>query len=73
MNSPTTLQYLTGFIMGVLIGFGITAIVLIVYNLICLWSGCVLVGFTWWTAIPLPLLMGISMSRFIAHLKLEDY
>jgi hypothetical protein len=31
------------------------------------------VEFTWWIVIPLPLLLGIVMSRFIANLKLEDY
>jgi hypothetical protein len=73
MNNTTTLQYLTGFIMGALIGFGLTAILLVIYNLFCLWRGCGLVGFTWWNIIPLPLLLGIYMSRFIANLKLEDY
>lgn len=73
MNSVSLLQYLTGFIMGALLGFGITAAFLVIYNLFCLWRGCVLVDFTWWMAIPMPLLLGISMSRFIANLKLEDY
>ena len=73
MNTISTLQYLTGFIMGALIGFGLTAIILVIYNLFCVWRACALVGFTWWIAFPLPLLLGISMSKVIANLKLEDY
>ena len=73
MNTISTLQYLTGFIMGALIGFGLTAVILVIYNLFCAWRGCALVGFTWWIAIPLPLLLGIFMSKIIASLKLGDY
>ena len=73
MNSVSTIQYLTGFIMGVVIGFGLTAIPLVLYSLFCLWRGCSLVVFSWWYTIPLPLLLGIYMAKFIANLKLEDY
>ncbi|MFN2233233.1 MAG: hypothetical protein ACK2U1_03325 [Anaerolineales bacterium] len=73
MNPLTLLQYLTGFLMGAFLGFGLTAAIQVIYNFYCLWRGCVLVDFTWWIAIPLPLLLGICMSKFIANLKLEDY
>lgn len=73
MNRQNSLEYLTGFIMGAILGFGLTSVILVIYNLFCVWRGCVLMGFTWWIAIPLPLLLGISMSKIIANLKLEDY
>lgn len=73
MSKQQPLEYLTGFIMGALLGFGITAIILVIYNLLCVWLGCAQMGFTWWNAIPLPLLLGISMAKIIANLKLGDY
>lgn len=73
MNSQNSIQYLTGFIMGALLGVGLTFVILVIYNLFCAWRGCVMMGVTWWNAIPLPLLLGISMSKIIANLKLEDY
>jgi|GEM_PF-3047483 len=73
MQSNTTLEYMTGFLMGVFLGFGLTAVILVVYNLYCSWRGCAVMGFTWWNAIPLPLLLGISLSKIIASLNLGDY
>ena len=72
MNSQHTLEYLTGFIMGAILGFGLTAVILVIYNLVCGWRGCALVGFTWWNVIPLPLLLGISTAKVIAALKLGN-
>jgi hypothetical protein len=73
MQNTTTLEYMTGFLMGIFLGIGLTAIILVIYNLFCSWRGCALIGFTWWNAIPLPLLLGISMAKIIAGLKLGDY
>ena len=72
MNPQRSIEYLTGFMMGALLGFGITAITLVIYNLYCNWWGCAGMGFTWWNAIPLPLLLGIAMANAIANLGLGD-
>ena len=72
MNTKTTLEYLTGFIMGALLGISTTATILVIYNLFCAWRGCVLMGFSWWNVFPLPLLLGIIMANAIANLGLGD-
>lgn len=72
MHTNTTLEYMTGFLMGAFLGFGLTAIILVIYNLFCYWWGCAAMGFTWWNAIPLPLLLGIIMANAIANLGLGD-
>ncbi|MGW8227138.1 MAG: hypothetical protein ACWGOY_15460 [Anaerolineales bacterium] len=72
MNPQHSIEYLTGFMMGALLGFGITAIILVIYNLFCAWRGCVVIGFTWWHAIPLPFLLGVIMANAIANSGLGD-
>jgi hypothetical protein len=72
MNTNSTLEYLTGFTMGALMGFGLTAIILVIYNLFCGWWGCSSMGFTWWNAIPLPLLLGANLAIAIEGLGLGD-
>ena len=73
MNSPKNLEYLTGFVMGAVFGFTLDVVILVVYNLVCRGLGCRLIGFTWWNAIPLPLLFGILMAIAIGNLGLGDY
>jgi hypothetical protein len=74
MKKTELLEYLTGFLMGATLGFMITGVVLGIYNLTCRWwLDCGYLPMTWWNAIPLPLILGFSMARIIANLKLGDY
>jgi len=60
--------------MGAFYGFAITGVILVLYNLTCRWwLGYGFMPMTWWNAIPLPLILGISMSINIANLKLGNY
>ena len=74
MNKLKIIEYLTGFLMGAFFGFMITGVILVLYNLTCRWwLGCDDIPLAWWNAIPLPLILGISMSINIANLELGDY
>ena len=60
--------------MGAFLGFMITGVALILYNLMCRWwLGCRFMPMTWWNTLPLTLILGISMAINIANLKLSDY
>ena len=73
MNSAKSLEYLTGFFMGIFMGFGLTLALLFVYNLLARWFGWPAMPLTWWNALPLTLWLGIVMSINITRLNLGDY
>ena len=72
MNSQRSIEYLTGFIMGFFLGFGLNGL-FYVYNFICRFLSCTQVKVVWWILLPLPILMGLFMSKAIADLHMEDY
>ena len=58
--------------MGIFIGLGLDLIIylgVMLINRLCGYQ----ISIVWWMWIPLPLLMGIFMSKAIADLHLEDY
>ena len=72
MNPQRSIEYLTGFIMGVFIGFGLDLILYLVILAVG-WLGGTHIAIKWWMMVPLPLLAGLFMSKAIADLHLEDY
>ena len=72
MNPQRSIEYLTGFIMGLFFGFGLDGVIAVVIRLI---NNLRQTNFhlAWWWLIPLPLLCGLFMSKAIADLHLEDY
>jgi hypothetical protein len=73
MMPQRSIEYLTGFLMGVSLGFSLEVGLVSAYNLLANWLGWVLLQLTWWMLIPLPLLVGFVVSKAIASLHLEDY
>lgn len=73
MTHQRSVEYLTGFLMGVFLGFGLEAGLVVVYNLCIGWFGLARFQPPWWLMIPFPLLLGVGMSKTIADLHLEDY
>jgi hypothetical protein len=72
MNPQRSIEYLTGFIMGVFIGLGLDLVIYLGVILIKRLCGYQ-ISVSWWMLIPLPLLIGAFMSKAIADLHLEDY
>ncbi len=72
MNPQRSIEYLTGLIMGLFIGFGLDGVLAVSIRIA---NGLLQSNFklTWWMLIPLPLLCGLFMSKAIADLHLEDY
>jgi hypothetical protein len=73
MSPQRSIEYMTGFLMGSTLGFFLEAGLLGVYNLLAAWLGWAPFRPAWWALIPLPLLLGLGMSKAIADLHLEDY
>jgi hypothetical protein len=72
MNPQRSIEYLTGFFMGLFLGLGMDGLIALVIRLIN-WLGNTEIHLAWWWLIPLPLLFGLFMSKAIADLHLEDY
>ena len=72
MTPQRSIEYLTGFLMGFFLGFGLNLVFFII-NLICNFFGWAPLKVVWWMLIPLPVICGMIMSKFIADLHLEDY
>ncbi|MBG0788561.1 MAG: hypothetical protein H0S79_26025 [Anaerolineaceae bacterium] len=72
MKPQRTIEYLTGFIMGLFLGLGLDGIFIIFIRLINRLSEAE-IKFAWWWLLPLPVLSGLFMSKAIADLHLEDY
>lgn len=73
MSPSRSIEYLTGFLMGSFLGFGLEFSFAILYNLLAGWFGWAPLRPAWWMMIPLPLVAGLIMSKAIADLHLEDY
>jgi hypothetical protein len=73
MTPQRSIEYMTGFLMGGFFGFFLEAGLVGIYNLLAGWLGWVPFHPAWWMFFPLPLLMGLGMSKAIANLHLEDY
>ncbi len=73
MNSQRSIEYLTGFLMGSFLGFTLEAGLVGAYNLLAGWLSWTKFQPAWWVMLPLPLLLGMGMSKAIADLHLEDY
>ena len=73
MKKLNKLEFLTGFMMGIIPGLLIDLILLFLYNALCTWFGWVRLDVAWWMWIPLPLGCGLLMGNAIARLHLEDY
>lgn len=72
MNPQRSIEYLTGFFMGLFIGLGLDGLLMLVIRLLN-WLSIAKIHLAWWWLIPLPLLSGLIMSKAIADLHLEDY
>jgi hypothetical protein len=68
-----TLEYLTGFMMGLTIGIWLEFSILRIYNWIAILSGGQPLEAAWWMAVPVPVILGFGMAKNIASLHLEDY
>jgi hypothetical protein len=73
MKKQNPIEYLTGFLIGSFFGFFSECLFLLFFRLVCIWLGWVQLEIPWWMLIPVPLLIGLSMGKAIAHLHLEDY
>lgn len=72
MNPQRSIEYLTGFFMGLFLGLGLDGVLVVIIRLInSLNQSNIQVA--WWWLIPLPLFSGLFMSKAIADLHLEDY
>lgn len=67
------IEFLTGFLMGVLGGIGLEFLLLFAYNWIAAWQGWAPFEPAWWMALPIPAFFGVMMGQAIASLHLEDY
>ncbi len=72
MNPQRSIEYLTGFMMGVFIGLGLNLVIYLGFALLRR-LGWAQITVSWWMLIPLPVLIGLFMSKAIADLHLEDY
>ena len=72
MNPQRKLEYLTGLLMGFVLGFVLDGLVVLLIR-IGQWFGLPRLAITWWMLLPLPLISGFFMSKAIAGLHLEDY
>jgi hypothetical protein len=73
MKKINTLEYATGFLMGLFLASFLEAAAFFVYTLITRKFGLQPAFLPWWFFIPLPILAGLVMGRIIASLHLEDY
>lgn len=73
MNKQDSIEYLTGFIMGVIPGIVLDYVGVALYRWVCNWLGYPPPNPSWWIMIPLPLLMGLAMAIEIANMHLSDY
>ncbi|MGC9358218.1 MAG: hypothetical protein ACP5GX_10130 [Anaerolineae bacterium] len=72
MNKQESIEYLTGFIMGAILGMVLNCVGIELYRWVYAWMGRPPPDPTWWSMIPLPLLLGVGMAIQIAHLRLGD-
>lgn len=72
MNTRNTIEYLTGFLMGAILGMVFNWVGIELFRWVCNWLGCPPPTPTWWNMIPLPLLMGLAMAIQIAHSPFGD-
>lgn len=73
MNPARSIEYLTGFLMGLFFSATIEGALIFLYNLLARWFGWQSLILPWWAWIPLPLVCGLFMAKAIADLHLEDY
>ena len=73
MKKINPIEFATGFFMGVIFGFFIDGVFIMIYNLLCTWLGWKSINLVWWMWIPLPIVSGLIMGKTIASLHLEDY
>ena len=71
MNKTKVIEYLTGFFIGAFIGLFLDASIL-VYNQLSSWLTLSQVRLTWWNMLPMPILLGLGMAKFIADRYLRD-
>jgi hypothetical protein len=72
MKPQRFIEYVTGFLMGFFFGLGLESLV-VIYNLFARLIGWTPLRISIWLLLPVPLIIGLVMSRAIASLHLEDY
>ena len=72
MNPQRSIEYLTGFIMGLVAGFGLDGLLFLIFYFLKI-TGGPQINLPWWAYLPLPIIAGVFMSWAIAGLHLEDY
>jgi hypothetical protein len=65
-------QTLVGFLLGALLGVGLNYAMMSLNNFVCRWAGCPQYAMTWCNALPLPILLGISLAYWVTHYPLAD-
>jgi hypothetical protein len=76
MRKLNTLEYLTGFLMGIFIGASLESILFFLFNKIYVMIFETPFAYSGWMIIllvPFPLISGMIMGKAIASLHLEDY
>jgi len=73
MKKLNSIELLTGFMMGLFLGFCIEGVLVLIYNMISVWFGWARLEPAWWMMIPIPFVLGVVMAKAIASLHLEDY
>ena len=73
MKKFNSIEYATGFLMGLFLGVFFESGFIAIYNLFCVWFGWLRWNLNWWMLIPAPLVLGLIMGKAIASLHLEDY
>jgi ABC-type amino acid transport system permease subunit len=76
MKELNALEYLTGFLMGIIFGVSLESVLFFLFNRVYNLISGTRVGFSWWMIILLvsfPLVSGMMMGKAIASLHLEDY
>jgi hypothetical protein len=73
MKKTSSIEYVTGFLMGIFFGFFIESVLIMAYNLLSTWQGWVRIAPVWWMLMPVPFVIGLIMGKTIASLHLEDY
>ena len=73
MKKINSIEFATGFFMGVFLGICIEGVFIMIYNLLCTWLGWKSINLVWWMWIPLPIVSGLIMGKTIASFHLEDY
>ena len=73
MKKLNSIELLTGFLMGLFLGFCIEGVFVFIFSLLSTWFGWARLEPAWWMMIPIPLVLGAVMAKAIASLHLEDY